>query len=673
MIPTLGSYSLALAILAAAGGVLAAVSAVRLGDARLLRLARVAIWTVAGLLTAAGAALMAAILRDDFRLAYVAGYSERALPVGYKLAAFWAGQEGSLLLWAWLMAAMAGIVAFARRRDDALHHAPGLGILSALCGCFAALLLFAANPFELGRMVPPDGQGLNPMLQDPNMIAHPPLLFLGYAGFAVPFALVLGALIAGRTDDLWIAPTRRWAMASWLFLTVGIVLGARWAYVELGWGGYWAWDPVENASLLPWLTGTALLHSLIVQQRRGMLKTWNAALVATTFLLCVFGTYLTRSGVIASVHAFPESRIGQFFLALLLAALAGSVGVILWRRRLLKSDHRIEKLLSREGAFLAANVLLVVMMLTTLVGTIFPLLSAPFSKTPATLEAGFYNTAVVPMGVALVALMSLGPLLDVFASGQHVAGRLVLPVVGAIAAAGAALALGGLNLWMLACAAVAGFTVLALGDAFVRAIVRRAARREQGALRAAGQLLRDHPGQYGGKLVHLGVAAIVLGVAGSSLFSTKDAWDVPVGTSVRIGRYTLRLDELQETRHANFLAVEAVVTLTAPGGREQVLRPQRRRYDKSQQFNTEVAIRSGLIEDVYLTLAGWKDQGKVARVEAIVNPLVSWIWLGGIAMTLGSAVCLLPPRARRTQPADVPAEDRAAQGAAALPAGATTE
>jgi cytochrome c-type biogenesis protein CcmF len=606
------------------------------------------------LLTAAGVAMVIAILNDDFRLAYVASYSERALPTGYKLAALWAGQEGSLLLWAWLLAALASLAVALRRKDEPQHQAPAVAILAAICAAFAAMLLLAANPFQLGRVVQADGEGLNPMLQNPAMVAHPPMLFLGYAALAVPMALFLAWLISGRRDAAWLASARRWAVAAWLFLTVGILLGAQWAYVELGWGGYWAWDPVENASLLPWLTATALLHCLIAQQRRGMLRAWAAGLAVSSFLLCIFGTYLTRSGVVASVHSFPQSPIGWFFLAMLAVGTAGSAGVLVWRRALLKSDRRIEGLLSREGAFLAASALLIVMMLATLAGTIFPVLAKPFTHRPVTVGPEFYNIVVLPMGLALAALMALGPLLGIVPAAQAANAaarpgrRFFLATVAAVHMAVLAGFMGAWSPWMMCCSAVAGFAVVAIGQDLVRAVVARARSAGEGWAAAAAAVLGGQSRRYAAQLVHLGMVMLVMGVAGSSLYSHKADMSLAPGQSGQIGRYTIRLDGLDETRGPNYVAAEARLVLLGPGGKQTPLRPQRRRYDKSEQNNTKVALRSTLREDVYVTLAGWKDGGKIARIEVIVNPLVNWIWIGGIVMAAGSLLCLLRRRGLET-------------------------
>ena len=473
MTAVLGDYCLALVVLAAVGGVLTAVASAWLNMPSLLRRTR-------GDLPDGRSADRQQPGRGDchperrFQPGLRGQLLRAGVPTGYKLAALWAGQEGSLLLWAWLLAGLAALAVCLRRKDAPHHQAPAVAILAAICAAFAAMLLFAANPFQLGHLVPADGEGLNPLLQNPAMAAHPPMLFLGYAALAVPMATFLAALISGRRDRAWVASAQRWAVGAWLFLTVGILLGAQWAYVELGWGGYWAWDPVENASLLPWLTTTALLHCLIAQQRTGgMLKAWGAGLAISSFLLCIFGTYLTRSGVVASVHSFPRSPIGWFFLVMLVAGSVGSAGVMVWRRGLLNSDRRIEGLLSREGAFLAASALLVVMMLATLAGTIFPVLAKPFTHRPVTVGPEFYNTVVLPMGLALAALMALAPLLGPAEGATRPGRRFFLPALAAAHAAVLAGILGDWSPWMMGCAAVAGFAALAIGQDLVRAVIAR--------------------------------------------------------------------------------------------------------------------------------------------------------------------------------------------------------
>ena len=635
---TIGSYSVALAFLAAIGGILAAIAFSQLRSNALLRAGRWALGMTMAFLTVALAALAAAFLGDDFSIKYVAGYSERAMSVGYKLAAVWAGQEGSLLLWAWLLAVLAWVAGWTVRKEPDLHQAATVGILAAACVAFGALLLFGADPFELSKVIAADGQGLNPMLQDPAMIAHPPLLFAGYAAFAVPFALLLGAYIAGRSDNQWVFRVRRWTLGAWALLTVGIFLGAWWAYIELGWGGYWAWDPVENASLLPWFTATAALHTLIIQQRRGMLRASSFALVVLTFLLCLVGSYLTRSGVVQSVHAFPESPVGWFFLGMISAGLLGAILVTALRIRLLRSLP-LTRVVSLEGAFLVGCALLVVMAGTTLVGTIFPLISRPFTPHPVTLGPEFYNSVIVPMGLILTALMAAGPLLAAMSSTNRPKRRLILGGIGAIHGIVASVLGWPTNAWMLVTSAIVGFAAfLILGD-IIRTLLRPVFKGHDG-LAGVWRTFRANSRRFAGLLTHLGMAMLVMGVAGSSLFG--ESKDVPLrpGESAEIGSYIVRLDSTEEVRHSNFEAIEAAVTVSTPGGRSFQLKPQRRQYDKSSQVNTEVALRTGLRGDFYLILRGVSAEGQTV-FSVLLEPLVAWIWIGSIVMTVGAGLCMV--------------------------------
>jgi cytochrome c-type biogenesis protein CcmF len=643
MTAQIGEFALSLAILAAVSAVLASFAAARFGSDRLITVSKALMAALAGLLSVAVFALAIALISSDFRIAYVGHYTERALPLGYKLAALWAGQEGSILLWGWLLAVLCTIFAVSRR--DLRGDAEGSAVMATLginAGFFAALLLFAANPFKLADAVPADGRGLNPLLQDPAMIAHPPVLFLGYAGYTIPFALLIGALVAGRRDNQWLAGTRRWLLASWLFLTAGILLGAQWAYVELGWGGYWAWDPVENASLLPWLTGTALLHSIMIQQHRGMFKKWNATLIAASFVLCIFGTYLTRSGVIQSVHAFGESLIGTFFLGFLIVSAVASLFLLVLRWRELRGEHELEGLIGREVAFLATNALLVGMMLATLVGTMFPLISRATLGREVSVGPAFYNKVVAPMGLLLIALMSVGPLLG-YGDGaaKRLARGLLVPAGVAVLAVAFAWARGLHNTWALLATAI-----VALGVACVLTDFATAWFSHLGTcgnpLFAIVRLIDGNHRRYGGQLAHIGMFMVMIGVVGSSLFGVKETFTLAPGQTVAFAGQTLRYNGLREVRMANYTAVQADVTFTAANGKTTSLLPQRRFYDKHEDANTEVAIASDWKRDVYLTLAGWEKGGESTAIQAIVNPLVSWIWTGGIVMAAGALLCLLP-------------------------------
>ena len=654
---SLGNYCLALAVLASAGGVLAAFGSVRFGSASLLIWTRRAIHTSRALLTICSMALMVAFVDNNFTIEYVAKHSEEALPLGYKLAAFWAGRQGSLLLWTWLLAIVASMVARVPRQDHPAHQGAVLGILAGICAIFAATILFAANPFDAAKIVHADGQGLNPMLQDPAMISHPPLLFMGYAGFAVSLALVLGALVVGRTDRRWIASARRWTVAAWVFLTVGIVLGAWWAYIELGWGGYWGWDPVENASLLPWLTGTALIHSLIAWQRRGMLKVWTASLAAVTFILTVVGTYITRSGVVQSSHAYADSSpAAWFYLSMVAAGVVLSVALIVWRRKMLRPDHALERLISPTMAFLAAAILLVLMMLTTLTGTLFPVLARLFTDHEKTVGVEFFNTAVLPMALALAAVMGLGPMLRPTTTDADLKRSLTVPGAAAFAAALFSAAAGGTSVWMLISAAVGAFVVFAVGEDFIVRTFGSAGGDGRLALVSAGRSLRANARRYGGQLAHVGMAIIVVAVAASSIYSSNKEFRLHPGQSAKVGPYVLNMESLEEVEGENYIALEAKLTLRSPGGESTTLRPQHRRYNKSTRNSTEVGIHSAILRDVYVRLTGWTDGGRIAIIEVIVNPLVGWLWIGTIVMTAGGLLCLAVGRPKMPRPTGMPAD-----------------
>ncbi len=681
MIEAIGNYSLSAGVLIAASGVFASIVAVRFQAPKWVGVARWSIVLILMSLTVASGALLAAIVQDQFRFEYVASYSERALPIGYKIAAFWAGQQGSLLLWGWLLSLLCVIALWGFRRWHGTDCTVTIAVLAGICGFFAALILLVANPFALiSGGVPSDGRGLNPQLQDPGMIIHPPLLFLGYAGFTIPFAIMIGTLVHGRRGNRWLIRIRRWTLVSWVFLTAGIVIGAWWAYIELGWGGYWAWDPVENASLLPWFTSTALIHSIMVQRHRGMFKWWNISLILLTFVLCIFGTYITRSGVIDSVHAFGESSIGNFFLALMGICIASTIGLAIWRRKMLRSEHRLNGIISREGAFLLGNVLLVVMMTTTLIGTIFPLLSGVFVENPVTVKAPFYNKVVVPMALVLVFVMAHGPVLAFGRSrGKTIAQAMILPGIFA-----GAVSLGVVwimrKTWIESTRVIlttetfseelknefsnARISVLvtfiaALGTGAVvvgllRSVSARRTHTGEGFVAATVRLIDKDHRRYGGQMVHLGLMLVVIGVAGSSLFHSEQVYRLHPGESVEIGSNTMTLESLDERYETNYGAVLAVVTMTHKNGSTRTMYPQRRFYNGwEDQPNSQVAVHSTWRRDVYLSLVGWEQGGEITAIQVLMNPLVLWIWIGGTVMLLGGVLCctpqLLPKRCRSTE------------------------
>ena len=645
MAVTLGNLSMAGAVLISVAAILFAFAGLRLRSERMARLSG---WSIGGIfvmLSITSGALLHALVTSNFRLEYVTEYTERALPIGYKIAAFWAGQAGSLLLWGWILALLSTIAVIGFRKWKGADRTIAILVLAVVNGFFAVLLLFAANPFvEFAGQIPLDGRGLNPALQDPGMIAHPPLLFTGYAGFAIPFAVMFGVLVAGRVDNHWLSLIRRWTLFSWLFLTAGIILGAWWAYIELGWGGYWAWDPVENASLLPWLTGTALLHSMMGQQHRGMFKRWNVALVATTFILCIFGTYITRSGVIDSVHAFAPSLIGSFFLVFLLIITLSSVVLFAWKFQAMRPEHEMNGLVSREGAFLAVNLLFVIMMVTTLIGTIFPLLSSWVGMEPVTVKPAFYNKVVAPMGLLLALVMAFGPVLPWGKiKATQVINNLVIPGVLALFAVLISLVMGLHNGWELLCVFIAVMGTLAVIVEFAKSVSSRRKNTGENWLVTGVRLIdRDHR-RYGGQLTHLGMMLLIIGISASQLFVWKQDIVLKPGESQEIGGYSLVLNSVSRVDGPNYEAVQASLNLTDSSGKSRLMTPQMRFYDGwKDQPNSQIALLTGWKSDVYLVLAGWTDGGSSATLQVHLNPAVLWIWIGGIVMAIGGLFCMLP-------------------------------
>ena len=651
----IGNFSLCVAILVAIGTLLASLRAVVDPSERLLSVSRRGLVALAGVLLIAAAALLTAEIQSDFRLAYVVNHTERALPIGYKIAAFWAGQEGSLLLWGLLLALMGALFVYLQRRQTGTDHVIAVGTLAAVIGFFAALMLFAANPFQTLEVVPADGHGLNPMLQDPGMIAHPPILFTGYAGFTIPFALLIGSLVTGNLGNGWLKIARPWVLVSWIFLGAGILLGAQWAYTELGWGGYWAWDPVENASLLPWLTATALLHSAIAQRQHGTLKRWAASTAALTFVLCIFGTYITRSGVVDSVHSFGQSLVGTFFGVFLTITILASVVLLCIRWRALKDVRPIGSLVTTQGAFLGGNLLLVAMMLITLLGTMFPAITRIFTGNALSVTQTFYNRGVLPLSMLLIALMAISPLLT---GGTQVmkkfARNLGVPLVMAAAAVAVLWTMKVHSAWALA-AAIAGATLSGTIAVDLFTAIRARQKNTHETLGVATlRLLDANHRRYGSHVVHSGIIMIVAGITGSSLYSTKQLIPLSPSQTATVGNYAVTLGKLQEVRQSNYTAVQADLLIVDPNGHQDLLYPERRFYDKAEEASTQIALRSNWSEDLYVTLAGWEQGGQTATFQVILNPLVRWIWAGGVVMVLGAIGCLLPRFARSRQAVEEP-------------------
>ncbi|MEJ2050998.1 MAG: heme lyase CcmF/NrfE family subunit, partial [Calditrichota bacterium] len=491
-----------------------------------------------GLLSFTAAILVYALLSHDFRVEYVASYTSSTLSPFYSLSAFWAGQKGSLLFWAWILSGFSALVLYQNREKNQYLMPYVIATLMTIEAFFLLLMLFAENPFETLAFTPADGNGLNPLLQNPGMVMHPPTLYLGYIGFSIPFAFAVAALLTRRLDSQWITTTRKWTIVAWFFLTLGNLFGMKWAYVELGWGGFWAWDPVENASFLPWLTGTAFLHSVMIQERRGMLKVWNVSLVVITFLLTILGTFLTRSGIISSVHSFGKSAVGPFFLWGILAATGFALWLILTRLPDLKSEHQLDSLLSRESSFLLNNLLLLGAAFAVLWGTLFPMISEAVTGAKVTVGAPFFNQVGTPIFLALLLLTGICPLIAWRkATGKNFRRNFLWPMTFSLAGGVLFLILGLRNIYIWMSFVFALFVVYSVGMEFWKGVHTRIRTGRRTLLQALGSLFRTNQRRYGGYVVHLGLIMVFVGITGSVGFKTEQKIQLEQGQSKTVKNY----------------------------------------------------------------------------------------------------------------------------------------
>jgi cytochrome c-type biogenesis protein CcmF len=628
--------------LAVYGGVAAGVGA-RTGRLALIESAQHAALGVFVLVTSCFALLTYAFLTFDFSVRYVATNTNLGTPFYYRITAVWGALEGSIILWSFMLA-LYTIILIVRHRVGARELYPwALATMLGILAFFLLVMTVAAPPFQHQVPVPADGRGLNPLLEDTGMITHPVALYLGFTGFTVPFAFAMAALITGRIGDTWLVLTRRWTIVAWYFLSLGLLIGGWWSYHVLGWGGYWAWDPVENAAFMPWLTGTAFLHSVMIQERRRMLRLWNISLVILTFGLTLFGTFLTRSGVIASVHAFTQGSIGILFLGFLALVLLTALGLVAWRWDVLRSEGELDSVVSRESAFLLNNVLLIAAAFTVFFGTVFPLLSEAVRGVKVSVGAPFFNQVNVPLFLSLVFLMGVGPLIAWRrASLDNLKRNFLWPVALGIVAAAAAFALGVRSLLAALTFATTVFVAATIAVDFTRA-TRARLRVGESLFPAMGGLLLRHNRRYGGFVVHLGILIIALGVMGSHAWSVQTETTLHRGETAELAGYRFRFDGLTAVEESNHFKV--VGAFTVSNGRVLgVLRPAKKFYPQEQAPIAYVDYRLGLREDLYLVLGDFARDGSQATVKVQVNRLVSWIWIGGLVLTLGALLAILPER-----------------------------
>ena len=659
--PLLGSFcllfALALALYCFVVGVLAAVRKDAVGY-RLAETARRAGMATFAAVFLAAAALVYAAMTDDFSVAYILHHSNRALPGPYKFAALWSGQEGSMLFWALLLSAY-GFVLRLRHKVDQRLVAMASMVLAGIQVFFLVLVNFVANPFGMMDIVAADGNGLNPLLQYPEMVIHPPMLYLGYVGVSVPFAFALAALIMRYPGEKWIHITRRWTMVAWLFLTCGISLGAHWAYAVLGWGGYWGWDPVENASLLPWLSTTAFLHSVMMQEKRGMMKVWNVWLIFITFMLSILGTMLTRAGLVSSVHAFAQSSIGSWFTGLLLVVFIVCLVFFVRNRDHLRSENPLEAMVSRESSFLLNNWLLLGACFAVLVGTLFPILSEWVRDVKMNLGTPYYNKVMVPIGLVLIFLTGVGPLLawrstSVGSIKRNFAIPATIALIVEIAVS-AMMIKNGVRFWtdggqmyaMLAFC-LSTLVIATIGSEFVRGGLVWKNKLQTNLVAGMYQLSRRNMRRYGGYVVHFGVVLVVIGLSGAAF--NKDAeQEMAKGDKLQIGPYTLIGEEYTDDDNANYTSHAALLEVYKDGKFVTRLNPEERFFKASGGQPVHiVANHSTLSEDLYIVFEGFSNGHPM--IKAMINPLVNWIWIGVLVVVMGTGMALVPNAAPVTVP-----------------------
>jgi cytochrome c-type biogenesis protein CcmF len=650
-----GNFCLVLALCLSLYALFASLVGAASKQHRVVRSAERAAIASSASITLALISLVYLLIISDFSVSHVASASNRALPIYYKIAALWGAHDGSMLLWIFVTSLFCGVVIYQNRfrYRDMMPYV--VAVLMFDLSFFLVLNLFLSNPFNqltqvfadgtMQRFTPMDGRGLNPLLQYWAMVIHPPILYLGFIGFVVPFAFAIAALWTKQLGDTWIRTTRRWTLIPWLFLGTGLILGGKWAYVVLGWGGYWGWDPVENSSLMPWLTGTAFLHSVIVQERKGMLKVWNVLLVVITYLLGIFGTFITRSGIVNSVHAFADSQLGKFFLYYMVVVLGASLYLIIDRLPFLKSERPLDSVLSRESAFLFNNLILLVACFAVFWGTMFPVLSEWVQGSKITVGPPFFNNVNIPIGLLLLFLTGVGPF---FAwrktSMESLKKAFIWPTIFSVIVCAALLLAGMRSLYSVISFTLCMFVTVTIVEEFYKATRIRSKNTGENLLLAVANLTLKNKRRYGGYIVHFAVVLMFVGLTGNA-FNREASQAMVQGDEMKIGRYTLIMDNYRETDTPNYQYGVVTIKAYKDGRLIRTMKPEKRFYKSGDgQSTTEVALHSTPLEDLYLVFAGMSNDGQKYEIKAFVNPLVWWLWFGAAVMVFGTAITLLPDR-----------------------------
>lgn len=651
-----GNISIFLSFVISIYAIIASVVGVKTRNRTLIHSASNGAIAIFALLIIATISLLVSLINLDFSLKFVALNTSTDLSPIYRFTALWAGQSGSLLLWSLVLAGYTFfVVKQYRNRDN--HFIPYvIAILCAVSAFFLFLIAFIENPFEKLPYVPTEGRGLNPILQNAYMAIHPVTLYLGYVGVTVPFAFAMGALLSGKLNDDWIKLSRKWALISWAFLSIGLLLGARWAYLELGWGGYWAWDPVENAAFMPWLTATAFVHSVMIQEKKGMLKKWTISLIIITFMLSIFGTFITRSGIISSVHSFAQSNIGPLFLVFLSITLLFSSSVFFYRLKSLNSENKFDSILSRESAFIFNNLLFLGAAFTVFLGTFFPILTEAIKGEKILVGSSYFNKVNVPIGLVLIFLMGIGPLISWRkASKKNLINNFLYPSILGILTIVLLVILGIRDIKAIASYSLCSFVFGTILFEFIKGTKVRSSRGENYLL-AFVKLVSRNKRRYGGYIVHLGVILIVIGITSSSVFVDVKEASLNPGEKFDVGAYTIKYDGINQYTSDAKYGTTANLTIYKNDKYAGTLHPEKNiyKYEGNREINqeTEVALRSTFTDDLYIILSNFDQAGR-ASFRALINPMVSWIWAGSLVLILGAIVTVLPEHKLRAQESSV--------------------
>ena len=657
MIADIGSITLLLAFLVAIYGVVAAAYGARRGDDRWVRSARNAIAIIFPLVLLAALLIITALVTGDFSIAYVSDVSSRGMPTYLKVTALWGGQAGSLLFWNLLLAAFTSAAMLSKWRQQK-ELMPYVIIVAGMTQVFFLLIsTFIENPFTRNLIIPADGQGLNPLLRHPGMIIHPPMLYLGFVGFTIPYAFAMAALMSNQLGDNWIHTTRRWTLVAWLFLGLGLILGGRWAYDVLGWGGYWGWDPVENASLMPWLAGTAFLHSVMIQEKMRMFKMWNMFLIVLTYCLVILGTFIVRSGVISSVHSFAQSAIGPFFFGFIVIMFVFSAYWITKRREALRSENQLVSYLSREAAFLYNNFLILAILAVVFLFTYYPIFSELFTGEKGFVGPPVYERALAPLFAALVLLMGVAPLTMWYRTSIQRLGRAVLWPAAAATAFIVVLFFMGVRLWP----ALLGFWLVAFSAILTIWEFAKGTRARMGKGEAPwvafSNLMARNRRRYGGYWIHMGVLIMAFGIVANGIYQTETQMRLAAGESITVGDFEMRFNSVSRFPGADDLLItEADVDLYRNGEFLRKLNPQIEFYQRTGQPMTIPSARSTITEDFYVILVNWEPtSADAATFRIFLNPLINWVWAGGLIFVLGTLIAAWPDREKEPAKARRPA------------------